>query len=549
LDEQITWTSPSTAHVILIKQKTGSKQFEAKRYLIMSLKECYAEFTKLNPNDKISFSKFCDLRPKNVYIQRHIPFEVCICRYHSNFRFKLESLCFGNSTSTFLSTVVCDPESIICMLGKCDGCERSLQNIIDSKLPDAPKILQWYEWENAVKIKKTGSTTELLEQLKNDLPAFKYHHFIKRKQAATFQTLRSSATTVLQVDYAENFTIQDQDQIQSAHWLHRQVSIFTAVAWLPDNTIKCFAIISDYMLHDKYSVYCAVKDILLQLHATGDVNIFSDGAASQFKNKYSFCNVSFNFDVPGVICTWHFFSSYHGKGAVDGVGATLKRTIWNAVLKRRISVQSPKDFYDAGIVLCPNITLLYVDKERIEKEIDVLNFRFKKVEKSYPGTIRVHKVVAISPFTIKVFKFSDSCDFEIWNMGVNFNTINCEGDKIVSNSNDSIDDIGTTSEDVNSYGNLTEINNADFVVVQLLQGKANKYFIAQVTESDVDNIMLKYMKSSGYADIYIWPSTEQISTERRDAVIKLLPPPTKLNNRGHFTFGDALKETQIIISG
>ncbi|CAF2062499.1 unnamed protein product [Rotaria magnacalcarata] len=39
-------------------------------------------------------------------------------------------------------------------------------------------------------------------------------------------------TVVCQMDYAENYTLQDQDQIQSAHWSKKQVSIFTAYTWM-----------------------------------------------------------------------------------------------------------------------------------------------------------------------------------------------------------------------------------------------------------------------------------------------------------------------------
>ena len=53
------------------------------------------------------------------------------------------------------------------------------------------------------------------------------------------------------------------------------------------------------------------------------LNIFSDGAGSQFKQKYLFSNLH----------AWvqdysYFFATSHGKGVVDGIGGTVKRAVW-----------------------------------------------------------------------------------------------------------------------------------------------------------------------------------------------------------------------------
>ncbi len=40
----------------------------------------------------------------------------------------------------------------------------------------------------------------------------------------------NEGTAVCQVDYAENFILQNQDQISYAHWSKKQISIFTAYA-------------------------------------------------------------------------------------------------------------------------------------------------------------------------------------------------------------------------------------------------------------------------------------------------------------------------------
>ena len=46
----------------------------------------------------------------------------------------------------------------------------------------------------------------------------------------TIKENANDGTAICQVDYSENFTLVNQDQIQSAHWSNQQVSIFTAYA-------------------------------------------------------------------------------------------------------------------------------------------------------------------------------------------------------------------------------------------------------------------------------------------------------------------------------
>ena len=61
------------------------------------------------------------------------------------------------------------------------------------------------------------------------------------------------------------------------------------------------------------------------------VTIFSDGCAAQFKNKYTMANLCFMEEDFGVGGDWVFFGSSHGKGAVDAIGGTVKRSVWKQV--------------------------------------------------------------------------------------------------------------------------------------------------------------------------------------------------------------------------
>ncbi|CAH0557348.1 unnamed protein product [Brassicogethes aeneus] len=186
----------------------------------------------------------------------------------------------------------------------------------------------------------------MIKTLESQLKVFKTHCFVKRVQERYFDEqkvhLAEDEVLVVQIDFAENYSLVSQNEIQSAHWSHKQVTIFTCVVWTPQQTFS-IAIISDYMGHDKYAVYVFLQEIFKKIHLNYPhllqhlckTVIFSDGCAAQFKNKYTLSNLCYydvEFNLPSV--EWNFFASSHGKGAVDALGGVVKRTVWRERLLR-----------------------------------------------------------------------------------------------------------------------------------------------------------------------------------------------------------------------
>ena len=86
---------------------------------------------------------------------------------------------------------------------------------------------------------------------------------------------------------------------------------------------KSYVIASDYMQH-KYAIHTCNENLfhVLKKECTTleEIDIFSDEPSSQFKQKYALCRITF----ASLKVNWHFFYTSHGKGAVDGVGGTVK---------------------------------------------------------------------------------------------------------------------------------------------------------------------------------------------------------------------------------
>ena len=124
----------------------------------------------------------------------------------------------------------------------------------------------------------------------------------------------------MQVDFAENYTCLWQDEVQSAHWNKRQVTIFSSVLWSASGA-KSNAIISDDLSHTKHSIVCFLDHLLSLLSddTAEHVTILSDGPSCQFKNKFIAHSLKFLQDRHKVVIHWIFSASHHGKGAIDGV--------------------------------------------------------------------------------------------------------------------------------------------------------------------------------------------------------------------------------------
>ena len=144
------------------------------------------------------------------------------------------------------------------------------------------------------KVNIIGTVGDAFAELKSKLKEFLLHTFIKRKQAAQMDKMIAQCDTeniVLQVDFSENATIASQHEIQSAHWSHGQATLFTSYAWIDkeEKVNKSFVVISDELTHTKHAVYIFIDYIFKVLTITFStikkINVFSDGAGSQFKQR------------------------------------------------------------------------------------------------------------------------------------------------------------------------------------------------------------------------------------------------------------------------
>ena len=140
----------------------------------------------------------------------------------------------------------------------------------------------------------TGTFRALLEEIDNLWPNFIIHNFYTHEQRDYIALIKetSSITTfaIVQIDFAQNYSLIIQREIQSAYYSRQQATIFTIYIKVGEEH-RNMVIISDYLAHDTKFVYAGQKIIVnflqKQYPNVFKLNYVSDGASAHFKSKYS----------------------------------------------------------------------------------------------------------------------------------------------------------------------------------------------------------------------------------------------------------------------
>ena len=299
--------------------------------------------------------------------------------------------------SSFIKQVTCDATSKECMTRKCANCV----NLIDNFAPQSSSVtLQYYQWRSIdsriEKVVVTDTVDTIFNELKKQLSAFLLHTFVKRNQAASFDSLKTfcnGQSIVLQVDFSENATIAAQKEVQAAHWHHSQATIFTAHAWINSATNFSMVIISDDLDHTKYSIFVFMQHIFQTIRAkfpsVESINVFSDGPTSQFKQRFLFSNLHYWEQDHDISIIWNFFATSHGKGVVDGIGGTIKRAVWRHIRSEKSHITTPQEYSALAKQLCPNVQVQFVAKSEIDQQCTFLDTKWEQVM-PVPQTHKVH---------------------------------------------------------------------------------------------------------------------------------------------------------------
>ena len=109
-----------------------------------------------------------------------------------------------------------------------------------------------------------------------------------------------------------------------------------------------------------------------------EIKVISDGAASQFEQRFLFSNLHVWKDLFSVDLEWNFFATSHGKGVIDGIGGTVKRSVWWQVGAGKDNVISTLKFSEIGIHRNPGIHIKYIPSDSIKTQTLEITSRWQK---------------------------------------------------------------------------------------------------------------------------------------------------------------------------
>ena len=436
--DEVSRMMPGYKDFVSVRQAEGRVHIQ-KRLILSNLKETYQLFKEKYPDQKIGFSKFADVRPKHcVLAGASGTHSVCVCTIHQNVKLmmvggKIATLIANDSIplTTYdhcLAQIICNPPQPKCYLNMCTSCpgisqlNERLRELMDDNLVDNVVYKQWVSVDRCTLETVSKSADDFVEAFCEKLKVLLPHSFIAKQQSAFQMQLKSDllpGELLVTADVSENYSFVLQDAAQGFHWNNSQATIHPFVIYYKESDILkhiSYVVISDCLHHDTVAVHLFQKSLIGFLKEKfgtlpRKIYYFSDGAASQYKNRKTFINLCFHEADFGVPAEWHFSATSHGKGACDGVGGTVKRLVARASLQRPYEQQimTPRQLFEWTSKNVPATVFSYCSSEDYKSEEQLLEERFQQ-SRTIPGTRKLHSFIPLrkTALSTRVYSLSTS---------------------------------------------------------------------------------------------------------------------------------------------
>ena len=135
------------------------------------------------------------------------------------------------------------------------------------------------------------------------------------KQLRLLKDSLSDDQLIVQMDFAENYSCQSLDEIQSAYWNQMTVTLHPIVIYYKHGQEllhKLVIFVSDEERHNAVLVYTFIKELISHIRNTFEKDItyihyWTDSPTSQYHNKATFNIISLHKQLFQISVTWSFF--------------------------------------------------------------------------------------------------------------------------------------------------------------------------------------------------------------------------------------------------
>ena len=187
-------------------------------------------------------------------------------------------------------------------LGSSSDTDSSCENTYNSSegISDNVTFCRWQiVGKKITKSKVDVMFKDAAEIFKDDIKTLKEHIYVKRKQANAYHEIEASLSEndlMLHVDFAENYTIDQQDAIKSEYFGNQCFRIFTACYYAKspnnndfrnDNVID----ITGSSVHDMVATISSLQKVVHQMKRMHEKTyknfyVWVDGMGSQLRSRY-----------------------------------------------------------------------------------------------------------------------------------------------------------------------------------------------------------------------------------------------------------------------
>ncbi|MEW8542103.1 MAG: hypothetical protein AB2693_01095 [Candidatus Thiodiazotropha sp.] len=350
---------------------------------------------------------------------------------------------------------------------------------------------------------------------------------------------------IVQMDFAENYSCESMEEVQSAYWNNTMVTLHPAIVYYKseDGMLQHIStvFVSEILSHNSAMVYAIIKELMSQISRRIPdlkyIHFWTDSPLSQYRNKTVFdlvCNFEKLF---GLHASWHYFEAGHGKGPCDGIGGTTKRNADNAVKQGKAVIQEATDFFAWAKSTDTQIEYYFITPEAFEScktEVESRNKKLKPVK----GTLQLHAVVGLSDGQVMVrkttcicskcfsengFSLNTTCVWEKHRMAVGERETQSDSNEHNAHAGEAQDDIESLAENITKEDHVTpEIGRFAVVLYE------NMCYIGNIIDidDDDDEVHVMFMEISGNLEgRFRWPRNEDKLWIVKSAILKLINEP------------------------
>jgi len=228
---------------------------------------------------------------------------------------------------------------------------------------------------------------------------------------------------------------------------------------------------------------------------------------------------------------WNFFATSHGKGPVDGLGGSVKRSVWRQVKSGMSHVENAKDYATVAKERNPHIHIEYISQVKINDMKSTLDAKWLDVC-TVPGTHQLHCVIPNGPDKLLIADTSDADSFKVVLIRkVEDNNDDAHRDNGGEEECDNDDDCEDETETLPATrAPPLQLTTGQWVVVDY----DGDCFPGEVTQCGNDDVEVNVMHKSG--QFWKWPSSADKIFYSMENVKKVIQPPKVAGSRGQFMF-------------